>query len=356
MKPNPYRCAGAALVTLLALAGLASAQSQEDRLGAGGFDTLRIEQEDKLTVPPELAPRVWRTLRALLVDDTSFLRSIDPAFTSYWNEELFHDLYYDTPTLDLHGMRSGVRLRRRENLTDPDDRKSGRELVQIKLDGISDHPLERGEIKYEVRRPDPVTASGDDLHPLLGPVRRSHRGRLVHRLEQLGLEPRSMRPILTVRDLRQRVYVLREGQPFLSVSFDSASARIWWARAAFFEIEPELNEILFTEADAPTKAYMESVLQRIVDELHALHPEIRQDLTPKYTRSFDLLAERIPFLRLLVRLGLHGDQGLFVVGSTAAVLAWVAWRLARERLRPEPARAIGMRVRHAPRAASGRRP
>lgn len=106
-------------------------QSQEDEVDAHGHDKVRIEQEDKLLVPTERIEEVWEYLRQRLHEDKAFLAELDPRFTSKWSEELFHDTYFDTPSLQLHAMQSGVRHRRREDLTNPDDAKSGRELLQI---------------------------------------------------------------------------------------------------------------------------------------------------------------------------------------------------------------------------------
>ena len=124
-----------ALVTigLLSLIAPLAAQSQEDETDAHGYDKMRIEQEDKLLVPEARKDEVWEYIRTRLTEDKEFLLSLDPKFTSKWSEELFHDTYFDTPSMQLHAMQSGVRHRKRENLTNPDDVKSGRELMQIKL-------------------------------------------------------------------------------------------------------------------------------------------------------------------------------------------------------------------------------
>ncbi|MGH7151458.1 MAG: CYTH domain-containing protein, partial [Planctomycetota bacterium] len=270
-----------ALAGGLALPVGAFAQSQEDETDAHGYDKLRIEQEDKLLVPAGKVDEVWAFLEERLVRDVDFLRQLDPTFTSTWSEELFHDTYFDTPTLQLHAMRSGVRHRSRVNLSNPADRKSGRQLMQIKRNDISANRLERGEIKFEIEPPQHPN-SEEDRHPMLGRVKPEHREPFKQRLAEMGLDPQRMKPILTVRDVRRRVYILRDGKPFMSVSFDQASSDIWWARTAFCEIEPELNEIGFTEADEETRAYMETVLAKVVADIRARFPSITQDLTPKY--------------------------------------------------------------------------
>ena len=295
-------------------------QSQEDEVDAHGYDKVRIEQEDKLLVPQERIEEVWEYLRQRLHEDKAFLASLDPKFTSKWSEELFHDTYFDTPSMQLYAMQSCVRHRRRENLSNPDDAKSGRELMQIKVNDISGNELERAEIKFEIDRT-PQRDSPEGRHPLLGRVKEEHRKAFQERLVALGLDPQAMRPILTVRDVRRRIYLLKDGQPFMSISHDQASSGLWWGHAQFCELEPELNEIGFTEADPETRAYMETVLHRIVAEILTKFPDIRRDLTPKYNKAFDRLEEDLPFLRSVVSVGLQDNGELLVVSAGVLLVA-----------------------------------
>src|SRR5262245_24471943 len=99
-------------------------QSQEDETDAPGYDKLRIEQEDKLLVPLDMAPEVWKWLHHRYVDDKTYLAELDSRFTATWSEELFTDTYFDTPSMQLYGMQSGVRKRHRVNLSNPEDVKS----------------------------------------------------------------------------------------------------------------------------------------------------------------------------------------------------------------------------------------
>ena len=298
-------------------------QSQEDETDAHGYDKMRIEQEDKLLVPMEIKDAVWEYLRTRLTEDKEFLASLDPLFTATWNEELFHDTYFDTPSLQLHAMQSGVRHRKRENITNPDDVKSGRELMQIKLNDISSNELERAEIKYDIDRM-PKRDTPEGRHPTLGRVKEEHRKPFKDRLEAIGLDPQSMQPILTVVDVRRRVYLKKNGNAFMSISFDQVQCDLLWAHVEFCEIEPELNEIGFTEADEATRTYMESVLAKVVGDIRAKFPEIQQVLTPKYNKSFDRLEAEIPMLRTLVKVGLHDDGAVLLVFGGVLVVLVVA--------------------------------
>jgi len=312
----PIFAVALALALLLPLASLA----EEEDLSASGFDNMRIEQEEKLLVPLDLADEVLAYLKQRYVEDRAHLATLDPLFSTYVHVEDFTDVYYDTPELQLLAMQSGVRHRTRYNLTDPEHRKSGRELMQMKINNISDNPLDRGEIKFaieHVRRPE----TPDDMHPMLGIVKKEHRQAFKKRLIELGLDPHGMRPVLTVRDLRTRVYFNRDGKPFLSISFDQARSKLLWTEYHFVEIEPELNEIAYTDADPETRRYMSSILTAIVDDVRAKYPRIKSNLTPKYNKSFFALEAEIPMLHRLVAMNLHHGESLasLVLVATAAL-------------------------------------
>lgn len=299
-----------------------SLHAEEEDMSASGFDRMRIEQEEKLLVPHEIADDVLAFLKERYVEDKARLYELDPLFTTDVHVEDFIDVYYDTPGLQLLAMQSGVRHRTRFDLTDPDHRKSGRQLMQIKVNDISANALERAEIKFEIEH---LAAPRDpeDRHPMLGIVKRKQRESFKKRLMALGLDPWSMRPVLTVRDLRTRVYFNRNGKPFMSISFDQASSKLLWATHHFVEIEPELNEIGFTNADPETRRSMESILAEIVREIRATFPQIRSDLTPKYNKSFFALEATIACLRILFRANVHhGDHLASLILAGVGVLAF----------------------------------
>jgi uncharacterized protein YjbK len=288
------------------------ANGQESEFSASGFDTLRVESEDKLLVPNDKAEEVWRYLEQTYVLSQEKLKNLDPLFTAYQHDEQFTDTYFDTPTFQVLEGKHGVRHRRRTNLTVEDHDKSGRELIQIKVNSISQNALNRGEYKYPVEYP----LRGKSL---MGLVARAERGVLENRLESLGIEGESLQPILTVHDLRKRIYINRDNQPFMSISFDNASAYNLWARVEFVEIEPELNEIAYTEADPQTKQYMEGIAAKISDDILATFPDVSRDLNPKYNKAFAALESQIPFFRYMVNRRLN-SLGLLLLSVCFGVM------------------------------------
>ncbi len=318
----------AALALPLLFAALPSGAEEED-MSAAGMDNMRIEQEEKLFVPMEIQEEVLAFLKSRYVDDKARLAELNPGFTAYYSDEDFTDVYYDTPSLQLLALKSGVRHRKRVNLSNPEDRKSGRELMQIKLNNISSNALERGEIKYPIEHLQRPTTP-EDTHPMLGIVKKENREGFKKRLVDIGLDPQSMRVVLTVRDLRTRVYILRDKAPFMSISFDQVRTNLLWGETRYVEIEPELNEIAFTDADPATRRYMESILAQIVGEIRAKFPAIESNLMPKYGKSFYGIEAQIPFLRTLVRHNLHnGEAFASVILLAVAVLGFggfLVWR------------------------------
>ncbi|MGH7493841.1 MAG: CYTH domain-containing protein [bacterium] len=295
------------------------AKAQEQKASAHGFNKVRIEQEDRLAAPIDKADELWNFMHDRFVKDTVALRQLDPLFTSYYYEEDFTDTYFDTPGLEALAKQHGIRYRQRFNLSDPTHRKSGRELMQIKISDISASGLERGEIKFEIDHPTKFN-SPDDRHPMIGLVKPSHREDFKQRLKELGLDPYAMRPILTIRDRRTRIYILRDGKAFMSVSHDKAWSNLLWAKYEMVELEPELNEIPFTEADSAGRAYMAEIGAKVSGQIKEKFPYLKQDLTPKYNRAFVSFEEQIPYLRLLIRTNTDKMDYLVGVGALSLML------------------------------------
>ncbi|MDD5422733.1 MAG: hypothetical protein PHT32_04855, partial [Candidatus Omnitrophica bacterium] len=217
----------------------------------------------------------------------------------------------DTTALTFYALKNGVRHRRRVNLSDPNDRKSGRELVQIKINNISDNVLARGELKFDVKQP-AVIKDADDRHPLLGLIRRDERDDFKNKLKAFKADPYAMRPIVTVHDIRKRIYLEKDGKPFLSISLDRVDAGVMWVKARFIEIEPELNEITFTEADPAGKNYMQKIEKELIDDIEFHLPYVKSNLTPKYNKSVDRISEKLPFFKQVLGAGFGYSGVLFL--------------------------------------------
>ena len=311
----------------------------DDEFSAHGFDTLRIEEEDKLWVPQELEEQVWVFLQEHFANGSEALRGLDPEFKTRNSTEAFSDTYYDTPALQLYDQQSGARHRTRFNLTNGADRKNGRELMQLKLNHVSDtNPLMRGELKYEIRYPTQIEQP-EDAHPMLGIVKPSQREAIKRRLSAIGVDALALRPVVTVDDTRRRIYFDKQGVTTLSITLDHVTSHVWWASTKFCEIEPELNEIVFTEADAEKRARMEAMLTTIVGDICTHFPGIARNLTPKYNKTFDAIEQQLPCMRFLVRNNLTSTGVMLSAIAGVVVLCALIALLVRERMRRRRAQA-----------------
>lgn len=290
----------ASILILLNGSNFVLAQDQSNEFNPGDTGVKRIEEEDKITVPLDKIDEVWKFLNDHYIKDASSIKAISPKISASTANEDFTDTYFDTPKLELLAQKDGVRHRRRYNLTNPEDRKSGRELVQIKTSGISANALQRAEVKFDVKYPTKIS-SREDSHPVIGLIDPGQRQEFKDQVTALGINPESLKPILTLYDQRQRIYWSFDGKPFISFSLNHVASNLFWAKAEFAEIEPELNEVTFTEASVEDRKYMEEVNAKIINELKSELPYLKSDLTPKYNKTFNQFASKIPFLKSFIR-------------------------------------------------------
>lgn len=247
-----------------------------------------------MSLPVEKIETVWNDLQNRYLHDPKALKELGPSFECHFSIEDFTDTYFDTPSRQILQTNGGIRHRKRTNLTNPDDPKSDRELIQVKIDNISENPLERGELKFKVKYYQKIKTP-EDLHPLLGLIKRRQRSEFKDELKKLGLEPEAVKPILTVHDQRRRLYMTKDGQAFLSISVDHVRSDANGKTVEFAEVEPELNEITFTNASPKTRAYMEQINSKVIQDLTSRFPFLQRDLTPKYKKSYDRLKENGAF-------------------------------------------------------------
>jgi hypothetical protein len=336
-----------AVVCLAATAG----RAQEDPCGeftAHGDNIVRIEDEAKLRVPEDQVEQVWNWL-VEHYRDCSWLDRDGRHFTTTLGDEHFADTYFDEPGLRMLDTNSGVRHRRRVVVSGSATRKDGRALLQIKLNRDDPTGLARTEIKYKVDPPEQARTQ-DDLSPMIGLVARDERPALKQRFADLGIDPYAMRPVLTVGQVRRRVYVADAGGAFATLTLDQCTVNDYGTDLHWTEIELELNEIRYTEVGEAERKWMKGVQQSIQDDLLAKWPGIVQDQTPKYTKAFVALeaATWLP-MRTMIRWQLSPTEmwgalyGSAAAGITALLLS-LRWWLRRRA-------ALAVRTANARRAA-----
>lgn len=284
---------------------------------------VRIENEDRLIVPSERLKEVWEYLKAQYVDDTAKLDAIKFGLEARASEEIFTDVYYDTPNLKMLNTQAGLRHRRRINLADKDDPKNNQELIQIKVSGGGRPAIERTELKFSVN--ESVLGQSQGRLPLSKIVEPAELDSLKQELRLVGADLPSLRTTLTLRDYRRRVYITDKRQPFISFSLDDVRVNYLWGEVAFAEIEIELNEVTYTEADDGYRQIMHDAGQQITNDLREHFPFLERDLTPKYNKAFNQLSKQLPWLRLWFIWG-----GFIITAAlVVAIVFFVLWMCIR---------------------------
>lgn len=250
--------------------------------GNEGINDVRVENEIKINVPDSVIQPLWAYLNRRYLPRADFLAFAGDGIRTRASDEYFTDVYFDTPDFWFLNHDAGLRHRSRLIPGDSMDRKNGRELMQLKLQRAGEL-TSRNEIKFDIRHYSRATQP-DDLRPALGIVQRSDRPAFLARLQEVGVDGRNVREAMTIHQRRRRVYLFDNGGVFFSLTLDSTTARKWWMRQSFTEIELEINEIAYTGASSQRRRYLETVQDSVVGDLKRAFPQLRQDQTPKYTK------------------------------------------------------------------------
>ncbi|MFN0058858.1 MAG: hypothetical protein ACKVX7_10420 [Planctomycetota bacterium] len=303
------------------------AQSAEFTAASEG--AVRIECEYKLAVPEAIVEDVWRYLTTRYAD-AAFLDYDDRRFQATLSREVFTDVYFDEPTLTLLAMECGVRHRSRQ--VDAGGAKDGRQLLQLKLRGDDSTGLARNEIKFKVDPPKSLKED-EDSHAVLGLLARADRPQFKKLVAEVGVDPFALERILTLEQVRRRVYLADQDGAFATLTLDQPRSTDFGRDVGFTEIELELNEIRYTEADAAGRARMHAVNDRIKRDLEARFPGIVPDQTPKYNKIFARLESGWLPLRFLIAHDLSPSDVVASLLFFALVLPALAgvWLFGRRR-------------------------
>ncbi len=293
------------LINFIEISSIASAahiNENQSEADASKANAARIEIDNTTSLPLLEKQALADFLKKEYLGNKSHLSEINPQLTATSSTEHFTDKDFDTNKLFLINQSIGLRHRKRVNITNPEDRKNERELVQIKS---SAGDLAREEIKFNVDTELVNKKNIDDRHPLISIIKRDEREAFKQRVAALNVtDPYSLRQVLVLNQERQRTYLSDEGKPFITLSLDIIRPKKWWATVSFVSLEVELNEVTYTQGTAKDREFMSQVYQKIVQEIQAVFPRLEQDLRAKHKKVFDVLARRIPFLSFFIRLGI----------------------------------------------------
>jgi hypothetical protein len=268
-----------------------------------GTEAARVDSQVTLSIPLEKAEQVYAYVRRTYAESNDRLRTQFPELQIEGDKRIdvseFTDVYFDTPELSLFGTQNTVRFRTRVNTTDPSDRKSGRQLVQIKVTPPDNFQL-RTELKFEVK---PSTKYRDptDTHPLFRLVDRSQRADLLNAIRLMGIRPFDLRQSITLRQIRRRVYLNLNHQNFLSFSVDEYRSRVLTATASFASVDVGLAENVYTESNPAKRQQLWAIRSFVVADLQKAFPDLTVNTTEKYSLTLGQLLDKVPGLRFLMR-------------------------------------------------------
>jgi len=243
----------------------------------------RLESEYKLSVPDDQKDEVWTFLQERFLNSGSELsnRSISATRSS----EKFIDQYFDSKDQILSKNKSGLRLRKRyvkDTLI--------KELIQLKLpqDSLG---LTRTEIKFEL---DNKRSAKDlwDRHPFMKYIRKSDLEKLNFHLSHLFLKVDQLAPALKLVQKRDRIYIADSISAIATVTLDKVN-NINFPFQGFVELEIELNEIRYTDAESEERAEMDMIREELKTIIVSEFNDLKVDQTPKYNKMGSLIQESI---------------------------------------------------------------
>ncbi|WP_372949918.1 CYTH domain-containing protein [Mariniphaga sp.] len=276
------------------------------QLSTNDDNNIRIEYEIKLRLPLEQFDDVWDWMH-VRYKDVSWLIDEGYIFTGEFGDEDFTDTYFDTSDLMLLTENNGVRHRMRTVHSGPASEKDGRQLIQIKLDRADATGAARSEIKFNVSLGDDRNGANDS-HPLVGLVKRNEVGKFKTTFYTRNIDPYKLKPVLTLNQNRRRIYLSDQNGAFATLTLDLVSTKSWGTNSKWAELELELNEIRYTEANFELQQKMERVIEKIQDDIQQVFPAIVPNQTPKYNTAFTSIEKEswLP-LRQVIRWGFSAD-------------------------------------------------
>jgi len=269
-----------------------------------GTESARVDSQITLKIPEGKAPEIYRYLRDTYTNNNKLIKKAFPDLDLYGQTQedisQFTDEYFETPNFDMYYGLNTVRHRSRINTINADDRKSGRELVQIKTTVPGKFDI-RTELKFDVETNNKYKTP-DGLHPLISLIDKYQREDFKKALTTVGMNPYDLKYIFTIVQTRSRVYMNWGAENFLSFSVDEGYTKALWAEGNFSSIDIGLVETVYTEADEAKREKMWEIRDFIVKDLQDHFPDLKQETSDKYNIILDQLAQEIPKFKLLFRL------------------------------------------------------
>ena len=305
IKPFVKLCLGALLLVLqLPISSEAQAPAK--------FDSLRLENEITYDIPLEKAEDVWKWMQEYF---NKSWQSSSTRFDTFRDVEQFVDTYFDTPERVLVNQYIGVRHRRRFY-----PQGGIKELIQVKQphaavqQGKEAEKQTRGELKFELKNPTITYDTGDIDYlneDLLSIVKNVHRPLLIARLQEMGATPSRVRPLLSIKQERRRIYFRENGNQFFTVTLDLAASQKLWIKGKFAQLDIEIGEIAFTQASSEKRESLLKIQQELQTLLLNKFPELRRNQIPKIVQMLRVIENQGFVSKIIIR---FGSTALLILG------------------------------------------
>lgn len=289
MPRTIFRLVSRALVfvSLMSVCAVASAQD-----AAKGFEVdteaavpVRLENETMFAVPMDRVEPLWNFLRERFQGTQSLvgynLRTVESV-------EQFADTYFDTPDRKLLHQWAG--LRRRQRIGEGGEKK---ELIQLKvtpryLEDKNDQ--NRYEVKF-ARRHD-SGREADDVNEILSLVRHSQKDALRENLAKLGVKVEKLERFMSLRQERRRIYFRVGDRQLFTITLDITNARALWATGEFGQLEFEISENAFSNADPAERERLLTLQKTLMELVESQTGKLVQDQAPKVVKMYEQFENR----------------------------------------------------------------
>lgn len=240
----------------------------------------RLENEYKLSVPASESQDLWNFITKKYGNERVNISNV--SLEGLTSREIFFDTYFDNTDKILLENKTGVRYRKRYK-----DNQLINEIIQLKMPQSEDGVI-RNEIKFRVKK---SLNSQFQKHPLLKFLSKGDITTLGFHISRLNLRPEDLKTEVELKQDRKRVYLTNsENENYLTITLDEVSNRSFPFQE-FTELEIELNEIRYTDADEKEKQRMAAVSEELKKSIHTNFPNIKVDQTPKYNKMSALIGE-----------------------------------------------------------------
>ncbi len=253
-------------------------------------DTVRLESEYKLDVPADISSKIWGYLQSSFQTGSSILESLERHLSATNSVEQFKDIYFDNSNLEFLKNNHGLRLRKRFYPNRTNHPSQGKELVQVKLSDFDSKLITRSEVKYKANTQHEAD-SFYGKHPLLKNLAKNDQSNIVRFLKNLNYTAIDFYPAISIDQIRSRIYINKRDISYATITFDEVTGIFQSQEIKYFEMELELNEILYTKASPGERKKMDDFNHKLKVILFKKFPTLVQDQTPKYNKAIKIFEQ-----------------------------------------------------------------